>query len=99
MVLPHALLQRFGPVECRNHFPHCGYSNATRHEKRFSVPNQKFADIFRAGASRLHPTAHSPRGGGSGLAALLLPRIFTICSVVAPGQSGRRAPKYLSPDV
>src|SRR5438876_11153582 len=36
--------------------------------------------------SPLHPTAHSPRRGGPGLTALLLPQIFPIFSVVAPCQ-------------
>ena len=36
-------------------------------------------------ASRLHPTAHSPRGGGPGLAALLLGHMRPAYSVVAPG--------------
>src|SRR5438876_5554417 len=39
-------------------------------------------------ASPLHPTAHSPRRGGPGLTALLLPYIFPIFSVVAPCQRG-----------
>ena len=35
-------------------------------------------------AARLHPTAHSPRGGGPGLAALLLGHMRPACSLVAP---------------
>src|SRR5438093_10875471 len=37
-------------------------------------------------ASPRHPTAHSPRRGGPGLTALLLPQIFPIFSVVVPCQ-------------
>jgi hypothetical protein len=43
-------------------------------------------------ASPLHPTAHSPRRGGPGLTALLLPQIFPIFSVVAPCQRGASPP-------
>src|SRR5438876_10034503 len=43
-------------------------------------------------ASPLHPTAHSPRRGGPGLTALLLPQIFPIFSVVAPCHRGASPP-------
>jgi hypothetical protein len=47
------------------------------------------------GASLLHPTAQNTRGGGPGLAALLLPQILSVFSVVAPCQgSPTRQPRW-----
>ncbi len=48
----------------------------------------------RSGHPASHPTAHNTRGGGPGLAALLLAHIRPVCSLVAPCDPGAATGTY-----